>query len=117
HIRQAAVSDAMFIGAPSWSWKRVPSYLHWGRRQVIHIYDVEDPGQTRGKPGCVAVLAKLKMLDKFEHMAMQNSIINAMYAAVIESSLEHASVADALGATDNPLAAYMGAQAAFHGEK
>jgi len=118
HLRQAHVSDGIFSGAPSYVWKRVPAYTPWGRRNVFHVFDVEEPGQTRGRPGCVAVLAKLKMLDKFETVAMQNSIINAMYAAVIESSLDHSIVAEAIGASDNssPLMTYLGAQGSFHKE-
>lgn len=92
------------------TWKRVPTFTNWGRRQVFHIFEQEMPGQTRGKGGIVSVLAKMKMLEKFEAATLQASILNAMYAATIESSFDWHAVGEALGNVDSdssPLAKFM----------
>lgn len=100
-------------------WKMVPRETPWGRQLVMHIYDNDEPGQSRGKNGIVSVLAKMKMLEKFEQATLQAAILNAMYAATIESSLDWASVANAMGGGDpanDPTLAYMANQADFHKE-
>lgn len=89
-------------------WRNVDRETSWGRMQIIHIYDQERPGQTRGKGGLVPVLAKMKMLERFEQATLQAAILNAMYAATIESGLDWNSVGPAIGAeTDDDILSYM----------
>lgn len=116
HFRQAHPGDSVYSGIASMTWRRVDAYLPWGRRQVIHLFDPEQPGQTRGKPSFAAVLSKLRTLDRFERTTLQAAIVNAMYAAVIESGLDHSVVGQALGVQGDEtlLESYMGQQAAFH---
>jgi lambda family phage portal protein len=115
-FRQVHPNEPATLDAPLFTWRFVPAYTSWGRRNVIHIFDPESPGQTRGKPSFASVLAKMRMLDRFEKTTLQAAIVNAMYAAVIESSLDHSQVATALGVQgdETPLEGYMGAQAIFH---
>ncbi len=68
------------------------------RAQVIHVYDQEYPGQTRGKGGFTSVLKRVKKLDRYEDVTLEAAVVNSMYAAVIESDL--ASAMDAIGGTD-----------------
>lgn len=116
HFRQVHERDIPSTDSPQFQWRFVPAYTSWGRRNIIHIFDTEGPGQTRGKPTFAASLAKLRMLDKFEKTALQAAIVNAMYAAVIESSLDHTTVAQALGVQGDETAieSFMETQASFH---
>lgn len=115
HIRSALPSDARF-GADTCTWKRVARETKWGRAQVIHLFEPERPGQTRGKAGIVAGLAKAKMLEKFQGVSLEAAIVNAMYAAVIESEFNYTQVAEAMGGGDPASMAttVLGAQAGFH---
>lgn len=106
-------------------WRRVPRETSWGRQMVIHIFDNDRPGQTRGKGGIVSVLAKMKMLEKFEQSTLQAAILNAMYAAVIESAMDWDAVGPAIGAktsqnasklNNDQMWAYMQQRAAWHQE-
>lgn len=98
-------------------WKYVPREMPNGRANVIHIYDQAKAGQTRGQNGIVSILAKLKMLEKFEKATLQAAILNAMYAAVIQSSLDWESVAQSMGAGENdPTLAYLGNRKEWHEE-
>lgn len=117
HLRNAHESDQRWIDAPAWGWKRVPTYTVRGRRQVIHIFDCEQPGQTRGKPAFVSVLSDMWMLKRWKKASVQAAIINAMYSATIKSSM--ADVRDALGESNNDdqLKAYMAAKQAWHKDK
>lgn len=100
------------------TWDRVPRQTPWGRQMVIHIYDVEEPGLSRGKHGLISVIGKSKMLEKFEHSTLQAAILNAMYAAVIESPLDWESVGQAIGmpGDSDPTLAYLQNKAQFHKE-
>jgi lambda family phage portal protein len=60
----------------------------WGRPQFIHIFDAKDDGQSRGTNTLMSVMSQMHMLDKLQQTKLQNAIVNAMYAATIESELD-----------------------------
>lgn len=98
HIRMAhpASTDA----APdSWKWERVPvrkpAPTH--RLMVLHIYDQFRPDQTRGLSEMIAGLKEMKITKKFRDTTLQNAIVNATYAATIESELPPDVAFQALG--------------------
>lgn len=97
HIREAMQSDMIF-GSNTYRWRRLKRETVWGRSQVIHIFDQERPGQSRGKTGLASVLAKSKMLERFQDVSLESAVVNSMYAAVVESDFDYVGVMDALGA-------------------
>lgn len=114
HIASGWGNDPFFNRAPI-RWRKVERETPWGRLQVLHIFDQERPGQTRGKGGLVPVLAKMKMLERFEQATLQAAILNAMYAATIESGMDWNSVGSAIGADPNdPILKYMADRAGWH---
>jgi lambda family phage portal protein len=106
-------------------WRYVPVQKPWGRKQVIHIIEQQLPDQSRGISDMVAALKNMHMTKKYQEVTLQNAVINATYAAAIESELPNEAVAAALGANggQNPgqallgvYGAYMGALGAFLGD-
>ncbi|MGH8074293.1 MAG: phage portal protein [Lysobacter sp.] len=98
------------------SWKRVPTYKPWGRPQVIHIADILRPGQTRGVSNMVAVLKEMRMTKVYKDIVLQNAVVNATFAAAIESELPRELVFSQLGAGDMGwLQKYMGALSEYVG--
>ena len=97
YIRVAHPTE-FYYGVDSYNWKFVPAEKPWGRRQVIHIADQIQPDQTRGISSLVAVLKDMRMTRKFHEIVLQNAVINASYAATIESDLPREVVAAAIGA-------------------
>ena len=95
-------------------WKRVPRVTPWGRRLVIHEFDSERPGQTRGRTGIVSVIAKSKMLEKLEQSSLQAAILNAMYAAVIESPVAWELIGASLGVQNDRTKMIDGMQGYMH---
>ncbi len=75
------------LGVDDWKWIYVPAEKPWGRKQVIHIYEPLLPGQARGVSQMVAVLKQMKMTKNFQEIVLQNAVVNASYAAAIESEL------------------------------
>lgn len=70
-----------------WKWIYVPAEKPWGRKQVIHIFEPLLPGQVRGISEMVSVLKQMKMTKNFQEVVLQNAVVNASYAAAIESEL------------------------------
>lgn len=103
----------------AWRWRYVPATKPWGRRQVIHIIEQLQPDQTRGIADMVAVLKQMRMTKKFQDVVLQNAVVNATYAAAIESELPREVVFGAMGAGQEGfggmLGQYMGALADYVG--
>lgn len=68
-------------------FKYVKKETWWGRSKFIHIFDARDDGQTRGVNSLMSVMSQMHMLDKLQQTKLQNAIVNAMFAATIESEL------------------------------
>jgi lambda family phage portal protein len=69
----------------------------WNRQMVLHTIDPVMPGQTRAVSEIVAVLKSMRMTKKFRDVVLQNAVINASYAATVESELPSDVVAAMLG--------------------
>lgn len=95
------------------SWKLIPAKTPWGRRQIIHIKEPMQPGQNRGISDMVSVLKQMRMTKKFSDVTLQNAVVNATYAAAIESELPSDLVFQSMGAGGqgfgNMLGQYMSA--------
>lgn len=107
-IRNAYPTE--FYDTNSFQWTLVPAEKPWGRPMVIHIKDAIQPSQTRGIAGLTAVLKEMRMTKKFQDVILQSAVINASYAATIESELPSDVVAAAMGASPhvgNPADGYM----------
>ncbi len=89
---------ALYPSPSNYTWTIVPAKTKWGRRQFIHIQEQLFPDQSRGIADMVSVLKQLRMTRQFQDIVLQNAVINASYAAAIESELPDSVLATALGA-------------------
>lgn len=78
-------------------WREVPFYKPWGRQQVIFIREQQRIDQTRAVADIVAGLKEIAITRKFRDVTLQNAVVNAMYAASIESELPTEAVYAQLG--------------------
>jgi len=91
-------------GADDWKWIEVAAQKPWGRKQVIHIFEQMMPGQSRGVSEMVSVLKQMKMTKGFQEIVLQNAVVNASYAAAIESELPSELVFSQMGMGQNTFA-------------
>lgn len=84
----------------AWQWTAYPARMAWGRQRIIHVFEQTRIDQTRGISDMVAALKEMRTTKHFRDIQLQNAIVNATFAASIESELPQQS-ADALGATDD----------------
>jgi lambda family phage portal protein len=78
-------------------WDEIPAALPWGRRQMIFVREAMQIDQTRGLSEMVAALSHIRMTKKFSEVTLQNAVVNASYAAAIESELPNHEVIAAMG--------------------
>lgn len=94
-IRMAHESD--YANADAYRWRYVKARKPWGRLQMIHIIEQQRVDQTRGISEMVSSLKEGRTARKFRDIVLQNAIINATYAASIESELPTEAAFAALG--------------------
>lgn len=94
-IRMAHPSD--YANPDRYFHKFVKARKPWGRLQMIHILEQQRVDQTRGISEMVASLKEGKTARKFRDIVLQNAIVNATYAASIESELPPDAAYQAIG--------------------
>jgi len=99
HIRNGYANDPWALQA--FTWSRIPIRKPWGRIQFIHLYERMRPDQTRGVADMVSVLKQMKMTSRFQDIVLQNAVVNATYAATIESELPREVALGTIGADNN----------------
>lgn len=65
-------------------WVRIRAYNKSGRRQVLHIFDKERPGQRRGIPLIAPIIETIKGLSRFSRAEIDAAVINAMMTVFIK---------------------------------
>lgn len=95
-IRNAHPGDSwlMFSGdLPKWEFvpRRVPGI---NRLRLIHYFNQERSGQSRGKPILTAVLANFKQLDRYISAEIMAAVVNGMVSGVIETPLDQDGILD-----------------------
>lgn len=111
---------AEFGNPDTLKWIPVPAEKPWGRKQVIYINEPVMIEQTRGVASLVSALKQTKMRKQFSEITLQNAVVNASYAASVESELPNADVIAMMGggadnALENYLKTYMTALSEFMG--
>ncbi len=116
HFRDGHPDDWRF-GRGSYTWTRVEREIKpIGRRQVIHAYEKERTDQTRGVGMFAPVIERLKMVDKYDRVELQAALLNAVFAAFIESPFDHELMEEALGG-GNGVGQYQALRTEFHKSK
>lgn len=119
HIRSQNNAVYGFGDGMGHTWRRVSRETSFGRPQFVHIFEPTEDGQTRGANQFLSVLEQMQMLPKMQHTKLQNAIVNAMYAAVLESELGNEAALGLIGGDIKPdeLAGYMMEVNGYHQEQ
>ncbi len=95
HDYQMALAHNDFL-----DFKEVGFQKPWGRQQVIHILNEKRVDQSRAVSDISTSLRELAITKKFRDVTLQNAVVNATYAASIESELPPEIVYQQMGAGD-----------------
>lgn len=73
-------------GGASATWKAVPAYgAASGRRQVLHLYKMLRPGQSRGVPFLAPVIKELKQISRYTDAELMAAVISGMLTVFVTS--------------------------------
>ena len=84
HIRERHPTD--FGGAGQFRWTAYERWTEWGRPQVLHGFEPERAGQTRGVSRFASVLKSFRALSKFTDATIESATINALIVAFMKSN-------------------------------
>lgn len=96
YMRKAHPSEVRL--PESREWVRVEARKPWGRPQAIHLFEQQRANQTRGMSEITAALKEMRQTKDFRDVMLQNAVLNATYAATVESDLDIKEVFARLGA-------------------
>lgn len=114
HIRKAHATD-WYDAANSVTWERIPRETSWGRPIIVHDFDTDRAAQHRGLGILGPVVQRLKALIAYDGAELDAAILNAVFAAFIESPHDPAMVEQALGADE--IGQYQNLRTQYHQEK
>lgn len=98
HIKLSHPGSFFLMPEEDMKWTYVPAAKPWGRKMVIHIIEQLQPDQSRGVADMVSALKQMRMTKKFQEIILQNAVVNATYAAAVESELPREVVFGSMGA-------------------
>lgn len=93
HPRERDITELQRV----YSWRRVPLATKWGRTQFIYVAQQDDPEQTRGVADITAALKASRMTGTYLDVVLQNAVVEATYAATLESELPPDAAVAAMG--------------------
>lgn len=99
YIRKAS-PGLMWNMRDAMSWSYIKARNSMGRPQVLHIMEQMRAGQSRGMSQMVAALKEMRITKRFRDVTLQNAVVNASFAAAIESELPSPVVFESLGGGD-----------------
>jgi lambda family phage portal protein len=98
HIRKAHPADfTNFASFNAFQWDRIEAREKWGRTKILHIADRWRVDQSRGMSAMVTALKEMRMTKRYRDVVLQNAVVNATYAATIESDLPSETVMAQIG--------------------
>ena len=118
HIRKAHQGD-WWAASDSVTWERIERETSWGRPVVAHYFEPDRAARHRGGDGIFTpVITRLKMLYKYDTAELDGAILNAIFAAIAESPMDHELMGEALGEGDaSQVISYQNGRADFHDER
>jgi len=95
HFRREHPLSGWGMGG-GWSWDRVERETPWGRPVVVHHFDKQRDGQTRGVSRLASIAEAAKMGDKHQRVALQQAVLSAILGLFVSSQMDGEAVAELL---------------------
>ena len=78
--------DSPYVSPGRYTWEIVDAFgSKTGLRNVLHLFDVLRPGQTRGVPFLAPVIETLKLLDRYRDAELMAAVVAALFTVFVES--------------------------------
>ncbi|MBE0454848.1 MAG: phage portal protein [Roseovarius sp.] len=96
------------------AYARVPAFTPHGLRRVIHLYDSERTGQSRGRPIVTSVMKQFRLAGKYADAHLETAVAQSLIAAFLESDLSPEASTELFGAT--PSTAWKDQLSGYHAQ-
>lgn len=73
------------ILSKEFKWEKVPAFTPSGRRNVIHVFEMLRPGQTRGVPYLSPVIEQLHQLGKYTDAELMSAVVSGMFTVFVST--------------------------------
>lgn len=88
YIQDQHPGDA-FLSSSKSSWTKVPAFgSETGRRNVLHLYKMLRPGQSRGVPYLAPVIEALKQLARYGEAELMAAVISGFLTVFVKSETD-----------------------------
>lgn len=86
HIMNQHPESSYVMSKDGYKWEKVPAFgANTGLRNVIHLYEMQRPGQTRGVPHLAPVIEMLKVLSMLTDNELMASTVASLFTVFLES--------------------------------
>ncbi len=86
HVANQHPGMIRYVTIDKFTWKTVPAFgAKTGLRNVLHLFEVIRPGQTRGVPFLAPVMETLKQLDRYTEAELMAAVVSGLFTVFIKS--------------------------------
>lgn len=86
YITRQHPGNYRYINKKAFEWESFDAFgAKTGMRNVIHLYHMTRPGQTRGVPYLAPVIESLKMLDRYTDAELMAAVVSGMFTVFVET--------------------------------
>lgn len=86
HIMRQHPGNRLYATKKQFEWDIVPAFgSQTGLRNVIHLYPILRPGQSRGVPYLAPVIESLKQLERYTDAELMAAVVAGMFTVFVES--------------------------------
>lgn len=86
HITRQHPGNMLYASKKNYTWDVVEAFgRNTGLRNVIHLYHVLRPGQSRGVPYLAPVIDSLKQLDRYTEAELMAAVVSGMFTVFVET--------------------------------
>jgi len=86
YILRQHPGNMLYATRKSYTWDVFPAFgAQTGMRNVIHLYRMLRPGQTRGVPYLAPVIETLKQLDRYTQAELMAAVVSGMFTVFVET--------------------------------
>jgi lambda family phage portal protein len=86
HIMRQHPGNRLYATHKNFEWDIVPAFgKDSGVRNVIHLYKILRPGQSRGVPFLAPVIESLKQLERYTEAELMAAVVSGMFTVFVET--------------------------------
>ena len=86
HVMNQHPGMIRYIQKGAFTWTVVPAFgAKTNLRNVLHLYEMTRPGQTRGVPFLAPVMETLKQLDRYTEAELMAAVVSGLFTVFVKS--------------------------------